>query len=82
MTVYEIIAAVGVIAAIVFSAAGWLRSRGEDSESTARQHVLLETIKGNVEEIRVDTKALRRDYTDLCVRVARLEDHEHTGRNV
>ena len=73
MTAYEWIGAAGVVAAALFSFSSWLRTRG--------QQVLLETIRDSVEEIRLDTKALRRDYTDLCVRVARLEEHKGGGNH-
>mgnify|MGYP004545924367 FL=1 len=81
MTVYEWIGAAGVIAAALLSFSGWLRTRGRDGGETVRQQVLLETIRDSVEEIRLDTKALRRDYTDLCVRVARLEEHKGGGNH-
>ena len=82
MTVYEWIGAAGVIAAALLSFSGWLRTRGRDGGETVRQQVLLETIRDSVEEIRLDTKALRRDYTDLCVRVARLEEHKGGNNHV
>lgn len=82
MTAYEWIGAAGVIAAALFSFSGWLRTRGRDGGETVRQQVLLETIRDSVEEIRLDTKALRRDYTDLCVRVARLEEHKGGNNHV
>ena len=82
MTAYEWIGAAGVIAAALLSFSGWLRTRGKDGGETVRQQVLLETIRDSVEEIRLDTKALRRDYTDLCVRVARLEEHKGGNNHV
>lgn len=80
MTFAEWLSAGCAAAAVAFSFSGWLRTRSRDSAAAARQQVLLETIRNSVEEIRMDTKALRRDYTDLCVRVARLEEHADTRR--
>ena len=77
-TILPLITAVGVIVAIVYSVRGGKRADKQDNEQGARQLSRIEAardyVKQGVDDIRIDTRALQKETSDLRGCYIRLEE--------